>query len=147
MRHYETIYIVNPNLSQDQYREVLDRYGSFVEKNKGVLIKVEEWGTQRLAYEVRKFDKGGYVLLDYCSKPGLSADLERDLSLDDRILKFQTIKLAHEVDPRELLQKQKEKNVKHETPGSQEQPPEPERIETTAVEASEQPGEEEKGDA
>lgn len=149
MRHYETIYIVNPNLSQDEYREVLERYRGFIEKNKGVLIKIEEWGTQRLAFEVKKFDKGGYVRLDYCGNPGLTADLERDLSLDDRILKFQTVKLAHEVDPQALLQKQQQSDVKPQAPEPQEQPAE--SAETAAGETPEEPGDgpggEEKGDA
>jgi small subunit ribosomal protein S6 len=145
MRHYETIYIVNPNLTQDEYREVLNRYSSFIEKNKGVMIKTEEWGTQRLAYEVKKVDKGAYVLMDYCGNPGLSANLERDLSLDDRVLKFQTIKLAHEVDPQALLQKQEEKKVKHQAAAPPEQPSE--TSEEAAGEPSEQPEKEEKGDA
>jgi len=143
MRHYETIYIVNPNLSEEEYQDVLKRYGSLIEKNKGVMIKTEEWGTQRLAYELKKFDKGSYVLLNYCGDPGLTAELERDLKLDDRILKFQTIKIAHDVNPQDLLLKEKE--VKKETAVPQEQPPEP----TEA--ASEAPGTEatgeEKGDA
>lgn len=121
MRHYETIYIVNPNLGEEEYREVLNRYSGLIEKNRGVMIKVEEWGIQRLAYEIKKFDKGGYVLLNYCGSPGLTADLERDLSLDDRILKFQTIKIAHDVNPQELLQKDKE--VEHTTSVPAEQTP------------------------
>jgi small subunit ribosomal protein S6 len=145
MRHYETIYIANPNLTQDEYREVLDRYTGFIERNKGVLIKTEEWGIQRLAYEVKKFDKGGYVLMDYCGNPGLSANLERDLSLDDRILKFQTIKIAHEVDPQTLLQKQEEKTVKQQAPAQQEKASE--GLEAEAEQSSERPGEGEKDDA
>ena len=57
MRHYETIYIVNPNLSEEEYRDLLKRYTSLIERNKGVMIKNEEWGTQRLAYDLKKFDK------------------------------------------------------------------------------------------
>jgi len=144
MRHYETIYIVNPDLSQDEYREVLDRYSGLIEKNQGVLIKTEEWGIQRLAYELKKFDKGGYVLLDYCGKPGFSADLERNLSLDDRVLKFQTIKLAHEVDPQALLQKQKEKEVKVQAPEPEEEPSE--GAEEEAGETTQAPEGEERGD-
>jgi len=120
MRHYETIYIVNPNLSQEEYQEVLKRYTGLIEKSKGVLIKTEEWGTQRLAYEVKKFDKGTYVLFNYCGGPGITAELERDLKLDDRILKFQTIKIAHEVNPQDLLQKEKE--ARKETAVPQDQP-------------------------
>lgn len=144
MRHYETIYIVNPNLSQDEYQDVLDRYSRFIEKSRGVIIKTQEWGTQRLAYEVKKCDKGAYVLLEYCGDPGLSADLERDLSLDDKILKFQTIKLAHEVDPQALLQTQQEKEGKLQAPQPEEQPSE--GSEAAAGEISVEPGGEEKGD-
>lgn len=144
MRHYETICIVNPDLSKDGYREVLDRYSGLIEKNQGVLIKTEEWGIQRLAYELKKFDKGGYVLLDYCGKPGLSANLERDLSLDDRVLKFQTIKLAHEVDPQALLQKQKEKEVKVQAPEPEEEPSG--GAEEEAGETTLEPDGEERGD-
>jgi small subunit ribosomal protein S6 len=143
MRHYETIYIVNPNLSEEQYQDVLKRYSSLIEKNKGVVIKTEDWGTQRLAYNLKKSDKGSYVLLNYCGEPGLTAELERDLKLDDRILKFQTVKIAHEVNPQELLRKEKE--ARKETAVPQEQPPEP--TEEAAEAPVTEPRGEEKGDA
>ena len=144
MRHYETIYIINPNLSEEEYRDVRKKYTSVIEKNKGVMIKTEEWGTQRLAYEVKKFDKGGYVHLNYCGDSGITAKLERDLKLDDRILKFQTIKLAHQVNPEELLQKEKE--ARKETAVEQEQPSESSEA-TAEAPVTEEPRGEEKGDA
>ncbi len=143
MRHYETIYIVNPNLGEEEYRDVIKRYNTLIEKNKGVIVKTEEWGVQRLAYELKKLDKGSYVLANFCGDPGLTAELERDLKLDDRILKFQTIKLADEVDPHELLQKEKE--ARKETVVTQEQPPD--APEAAAEEKTELAKEEEKGDA
>jgi small subunit ribosomal protein S6 len=143
MRHYETIYIVNPNLSQEEYQDVLKRYTGLIEKSKGVMIKTEEWGTQRLAYEVKKFDKGTYVLFNYCGGPGITAELERDLKLDDRILKFQTIKIAHEVNPQDLLRKEQEARKEAVVP--QEQPPEP--SEAAAETTGTQSKGEEKSDA
>jgi len=133
MRHYETIYIVNPNLTAEEHKDVLNRCASLIEKNKGVTIKTEEWGIQRLAYEVKKFDKGGYVLLNYCGEPGLVVELERDLKLNDRILKYQTVKIADKVNPQDLLQNEKE--GRKETAVTQEQsPPKP------AEAAAEAPG-------
>jgi small subunit ribosomal protein S6 len=143
MRHYETIYIVNPNLGEEEYREVIKRYNTLIEKNKGVVIKTEEWGVQRLAYDLKKLDKGSYVLANFCGDAGLTAELERDLKLDDRILKFQTIKLSDEVDPQALLQK--EMDARKETVVTQEQPPE--TPEAAAEEKTQQAKEEEKGDA
>ena len=143
MRHYETIYIVNPNLGEEEYKDLLKRYTGLIERNKGVMIKTEEWGTQRLAYDLKKFDKGTYVLFNYCGDAGITAELERDLKLDDRILKFQTIKIAQEVNPQDLLQKEKE--ARKETAVPEEHPSEP--SEAAAEAPLKEPRGEEKGDA
>ncbi len=108
MRRYETLYIVNPNLADEDYKEAITKFNSLIEKQKGIIVKVQEWGKQRLAYEVKKLDKGSYVLMDYCGEPEITAELERALKLDERVLMFQTIKLADKVDHQELILKAKE---------------------------------------
>jgi small subunit ribosomal protein S6 len=119
MRHYETLYIVNPELDDENYKAVVDKFRDLIEKEKSVIVKLEEWGKQRLAYQVKKFDQGAYVLMDYCGGSGVTAELERDLKLDDRILKYQTVKLADDVDPQALVNKEEE--AKKETAAKQEQ--------------------------
>ncbi len=119
MRHYETLYIVNPELDDENYRSVIDKFRDLIEKENGVVVKLEEWGKQRLAYLVKKFDQGAYVLLDYCGGSDITAELERDLKLDDRVLKYQTVKLADDVDPQALLQKEEE--ARKETAATEEQ--------------------------
>jgi small subunit ribosomal protein S6 len=108
MRHYQTILIINPTLMEESYREVIDKVQSLIQRQKGVIVKVEEWGQQRLAYPVKKLEKGFYVLFSYCGGSGATSELGRDLKLDDRILKYQTVKLADDVDPEELIRKEKE---------------------------------------
>ena len=108
MRHYETIYIADPNLSDEDYQGVLEKFSTVVETHKGVMIKTQEWGKQRMAYTVKKFDKGFYVLIEFCAGAGVTAELERSLKLDDKIVKYQTVKLADKVDPQELLQKEQD---------------------------------------
>jgi len=108
MRRYETLYIVSPNLADEDYKEAITKFNSLIEKQKGIIVKVQEWGKQRLAYEVKKLDKGSYVLMDYCGEPGITAELERDLKLDDRVLMYQTVKVADRVDHQELMLKAKE---------------------------------------
>ena len=105
MRYYETLYIINPNLAEEDYRAVVAKFTDAVEKNKGVVTKVDEWGKKTLAYDIKKFDKGFYVLLQYCGESGLTAELKRELSLDDRILKYQTIKLSDNADLEKLKPK------------------------------------------
>ena len=104
MRYYETLYLINPNLSDDDYSNVVTKFSDFVEKNKGVIVKVDEWGKKTLAYEVKKFDKGYYVVLSYCGEPDLIALLKREFKLDERIIKYQTVKLSDNEDPETLKQ-------------------------------------------
>jgi small subunit ribosomal protein S6 len=105
MRHYEIIYIVNPNLNGDEYRDVFKKYSDIIVNNKGVVIRTEEWGKQRLAYRIRKFYNGVFVYVNFCAMAESIAELERNLKLDDNILKFQTVKLADKANPEELIQK------------------------------------------
>ncbi|EFK07360.1 ribosomal protein S6 [delta proteobacterium NaphS2] len=102
MRYYETLYIINPNLADEDYRAVVAKFTDVVEKNGGVVTKVDEWGKKTLAYDIKKFDKGFYVLLQFCGEAGLTAELKRELGLDDRVLKYQTIKLSDNADLEKL---------------------------------------------
>ena len=106
MKRYETIYIVNPNLDADSLSEVVAKFSDLIEKLKGSLFKVQEWGKRKLAYEVKRFDKGYYVMLDFCGLPDTVRELERNLKLDDRILKYLTVKIDEDVKPDELIDKE-----------------------------------------
>ena len=107
MRHYELIYIVNPNLNDDDFQELVKKYNGIIENLKGIIIKTQVWGKQRLAYRISKFYNGVYVYVDFCAENKSIAELERNLKLDDNILKFQTVKLADQANPEELLEKEK----------------------------------------
>jgi len=108
MRHYEIIYIINPNQSDDEFNEIVEKFNNLIVNQKGIIIKTQKWGKQRLAYTVKKYNNGFYVLVDFCANPGVTTELERNLNLDDRIIKYQTVKLAEKADPQELLEKEKE---------------------------------------
>ena len=112
MKHYETIFIANPNLNDEEYGDILTKFRDSIEKLKGVMIKTEEWGKQKLAYQLKKFDNGFYVLVEYCGEPGMTGELERNLKLDERVLKYQTVKLADKADPEALIQKERESREK-----------------------------------
>ncbi len=105
MRQYETIYIVNPNLDADSLKEVVTKFSNLIKKLKGHTVNVKEWGKRRLAYDVKKCDRGYYVVLDFCGLPGVVQELERGLNLDDRVLKYLTVKMGEDVDPEDLISK------------------------------------------
>ncbi len=109
MRYYETIFIVNPDIADDDYQAVLAKAGDVIEKQKGVVVKVQEWGKQKLAYPIKRFPKGSYVVLNYCGNAGVSSELERALRLDERVLKHLTVKLEQDADPEELLRREETK--------------------------------------
>jgi len=108
MKHYETLYIISPELGDEDYKAVVAKHKDLIEKEKGVIIKLDEWGKRRLAYELKKFDQGFYVLMEYCGGAGITAEVARALKLDDKVLKYQTIKLGDNVKPEDLIVEPKE---------------------------------------
>ena len=98
MKYYETLYLISPNCAEDEYREVVNKFNDLIEKFKGEIVKVDEWGKKTLAYTIKKFDKGYYVLEQYCGETTALEEFHRALKLDERILKYQTIKLSDHVD-------------------------------------------------
>jgi len=119
MKYYETIFIAHPDLTEEEYKAALARSREVIEKQNGVFVKFQEWGKQRLAYSIKKQDKGSYVLVNYCGQGGVSAELERILKLDDRILKAMTVKLEDSVDPEELLRKEEEAQNRNAAPAEE----------------------------
>jgi len=135
MRQYETIYILKPSLPDEAYEEVVGKFNAIIEKNQGVMIKTDKWGEKTLAYELNKFNKGFYVLLEYCGDAALTKELERLFRLDDKVLKYQTVKLSDRADPEALLKEAK--GTEEETQSSEnteEQPPAQDTTETNTEE-------------
>jgi small subunit ribosomal protein S6 len=106
MRYYETLYVVRPDLQDEEYSAVLEKFRGIIEKNTGVIVKIDEWGKRKFAYLVKKYDQGFYILMNYCGDPGLTQKLERDLRLDERVLKYITIKLKDKADPAQLIEQE-----------------------------------------
>ena len=91
MRRYETVFIVNPELSEEQRQPVLDKLKGLVSQDQGMLVKFDEWGHKRLAYEIKKHTRGYYVLMEFCGDGALVKEIERNMRLDDRVLKYMTV--------------------------------------------------------
>jgi len=111
MRRYEIVYIINPDLDTEPLGEVVAKFSDMITKLKGYVLKVNEWGKRKLAYEVKRFDKGYYVVCDFCGEPNTVTEIERNLKLDDRVLKYITVKVADDVDPEELTREAQQKET------------------------------------
>jgi len=102
LRRYETILIAHVDLSEDELSNLIARYGAIITDQKGILVKVERWGKRRLAYMIKKQARGFYLLIDYACESAAVNELERNLKINDKILKFMTVLKDGAVDPAAL---------------------------------------------
>jgi small subunit ribosomal protein S6 len=98
VREYETIYILRSDVDAETAQRVQARVSDALEREHGKLVKVEAWGRRRLAYPLRKQRRGVYVYLKYVGGGGLVAEVERNLKLQDAVIKFMTVQSAEDVD-------------------------------------------------
>ena len=98
MRRYETIFIHDPDLSDDQRDSVFERVTDLIPRHDGLLVVLDKWGTKKLAYEIKKKPRGYYVRLDFCGNGLLVDEIERSFRIDDRVLKYMTILMEKAVD-------------------------------------------------
>jgi small subunit ribosomal protein S6 len=97
MRMYETIYIVKPDLADEETKAINAKVQEIIDTKAGMIKKLEDWGLRKLAYPINKVSRGRYMYLRYDGSPEMIAELERRLRLDERILRFQSVKLEKEV--------------------------------------------------
>ncbi len=88
MRQYELAYIIHPDLDETAFKEVVDRIQGMVEAGGGKVAKAEIVGKKKLAYEIRKQKEGQYVYLQTEIPPAHCAELERNLSLLEPVMRF-----------------------------------------------------------
>ena len=93
-REYETIYVLRPDAGREASESISGRVLDVISKQHGALTKVENWGYRKLAYPVKKHGRGVYVYLKYTGNGVLVAELERNLRIQDAVLKFQTVKIS-----------------------------------------------------
>ena len=83
---YELMYIINPNLSEEETAGIVEKFKALVEQN-GTLDEMEEMGKRKLAYEINYTSEGYYVLVKFTSAPDFPAELDRVLGITDGILR------------------------------------------------------------
>ena len=99
MRKYETFFIIDPDLTEEALTIAGEKLKGIVSANGGAVLTYVPWGKKKLAYPVKKRTQGLYILMEYGGGPELVAELERNMRLDERVLKFITVKLEDRFDP------------------------------------------------
>ena len=98
MRRYETIFIIDPEISDENRDLLFGRLRNTILQHDGFLVMFDEWGTRKLAYEIKKKARGYYLRLDYCGTGTLVDEIERFSRIDDRVLKYMSVLLEKDVD-------------------------------------------------
>ncbi len=96
MRRYETIVIIDPDLTEENRNVLFTRIKALIPQLGGGVIEFDEWGEQRLAYDIKKKGRGYYLRVDYGGDGPLVSELERQFRIDERVLKFMTVLLEKE---------------------------------------------------
>ena len=98
-REFETIFILRPDTNQDGIQLVNTRVRGVIDQMGGRLLKLDNWGKRKLAYEVKKQLKGIYLYWQYLGTPGVVEEIERNLRMLDTVIRYYTVKVDEDVDP------------------------------------------------
>ena len=93
MRRYETFIIIDPDLSDEEQSPIFEKVKDLIQQEECLLVMLDEWGSRRLAYEIKKKSRGYYVRFDYCGTEKLVDEMERFFRIDDRVMKYMTVLL------------------------------------------------------
>jgi len=94
MRKYETIFILQPELSEDDIKSVTTKAQDVISSYKGECFRMDDWGIRKLAYPIKKSARGRYYYLRFDGDSALIAELERRLRLDDKVLRYQSVNIT-----------------------------------------------------
>jgi small subunit ribosomal protein S6 len=136
LRRYETIFITMTDMPAEETEELIERYKSIVTSLDGSMIKIEKWGKRRLAYPIEKRKEGFYVLFDFGAESKVVSEIERNLKIDDKVVRFQTVKIADSITPEEIEKELAESKKKAEEEARRREEAEARRKEAAAAAAA-----------
>ena len=97
-REYEVIYVLAPNADNTEAERLNAKVSEIVGNFGGKLLKLDNWGRRKLAYPIRKNTRGIFVYTKYVAKPGVVAEIERNLRIADSVLRYQSSLINAEVE-------------------------------------------------
>lgn len=108
MRTYEELFIVRPDVTDEELDPLVEQMRTVITNGKGTLDKVEKWGVRKLAYRIDKRAEGYYVLLGFSADSQLVRELERRLRVSDLVMKFLTVRTDEKLKRAAKLKKKKD---------------------------------------
>jgi small subunit ribosomal protein S6 len=99
LREYETIFLVKPDLTDDNVDKLKERVRGIVNREGGKVIRFTVWGKKKTLYPIAKQPRAIYVHANFLGDTKLVAEVERNLRIFDEVTRYLSVKLADEVDP------------------------------------------------
>ena len=93
MNHYETVFILNPVLSEDQVKETVKKFEDFLISRDAKMISKEDWGLKKLAYPIQHKKSGFYHLFEFTAPGEVITAFELEFKRDERVMRYLTVKL------------------------------------------------------
>ena len=93
MKNYETVFILNPVLSDDQAKDTVEKFVKVLTKAKAEVINVEKWGLKKMAYPIQNKSTGFYNLVEFTAAPEVINTLETEFRRDESVMRFLTVAL------------------------------------------------------
>ena len=111
MRHYEIVFIVHPDQSE-QVPAMIERYRGVVTTRQGTIHRLEDWGRRQLAYPIAKIHKAHYVLMNIECDAETLTELEHAFKFNDAVLRHLVVKMKHAVSaPSPMMKEEKSRSV------------------------------------
>jgi len=93
LRNYELVLVISPQLSDESFDAAVDKYSRFITGKGGTIDDTQRWGKRKLAYPIKHFGEGNYVLLKFKMKPAYSRELEANLRISEEIIRHLLVKM------------------------------------------------------
>ena len=93
MKLYETTVVIDSAMKADEIRHLIDKFSNFISNHGGNIIKIDEWGKRRLAYEIKKKQYGYYVNIRFSAPAAVPVLLAREYRLNESLLRYLNIKV------------------------------------------------------
>ncbi|MFC1914532.1 30S ribosomal protein S6 [Chloroflexota bacterium] len=95
---YEMVFVISPEVGEEALDSVIDGVNKSITSKKGVISEVEKWGRRKLAYPIKRFGEGNYVLMRFKMSPEQSKELEASLHISEEVLRHLLIRLDNVAD-------------------------------------------------
>jgi small subunit ribosomal protein S6 len=119
MRHYEIVFIVHPDQS-DQVPAMIERYKTLVTASNGAIHRLEDWGRRQLAYPIQKLHKAHYVLMNIECDFATLSELENAFKFNDAVLRHLTVKMDRaETAPSPMMKEEKARSLNENKPAEE----------------------------